>query len=95
MASPSFARYAALLAGVLDGSPASGGCADVPGAPDGDATPLADPSLDAATRRAACTLRRPSASPPRARPSSLDAYRGADAALPAPAAPDARLDRRG
>ena len=95
MASPSFSRYAALLAGVLDGSPADGGCADAaPGdAGDaGDAEAMDAGALDRVTRRAACALRRPSASPPRARPSSLDAYRGLPAAAPAT---DARLDRRG
>ena len=97
MASPSFARYAALLAGVLDGSPPSGGCADAAdaaaaaGAP--DAGSLEARQLDAATRRAACTLRRPSAASPRARPSSLDADRETPAAAATP--PDARLDRRG
>ena len=90
MTGPSFARYAALLAGVLDGSPANGGCADAAAPDAGDA--LDAQALDRATRRAACTLRRPSASPPRARPSSLDAYRGLPAAAPAT---DARLDRRG
>ncbi len=91
MASPSFSRYAALLAGALDGSPADGGCADA--APAADCADGMDAgTLDRITRRAACTLRRPSASPPRARPSSLDAYRG----LPAAAStPDVRLDRRG
>ena len=89
---PSFARYAALLAGVLDGSPAGGGCADA--APDAasDADAADAEVLDQATRRAACTLRRPSASPPRARPSSLEAYRGPVAVPPGS---DGRLDRRG
>ena len=91
MASPSFSRYAALLAGVLDGSPADGGCADAAPAGAIDAETMDPGALDRVTRRAACTLRRPSAAPPRARPSSLDAYRG----LPAAPATDGRLDRRG
>ena len=96
MARPSFARYAALLAGVLDGS-SSDGCADAasPEAASGASDALDAIVLDAATRRAACTLRRPSASVPRARPSSLDrAYRAA-VVPPAGAVADVRLDRRG
>ena len=95
MASPSFARYAALLAGVLDGSPLDGGCADAPADAAGEAGTFDAVVLDQATRHAACTLRRRPAAPPRARPSPRAASRDAPALVAPPPSPDARLDRRG
>lgn len=94
MGSPSFARYAALLAGVLDTSGAHGGCADVPAGDAADGREAERLTLDLATRRVACALRRPAPAPPRARPSAVDATYRERAAVP-PASPDARLDRRG